>query len=141
MNIEKKNIIKAIKEYFCNKTEVTYAYVFGSFISSKNYHDVDIAISLEEDFNKNDNKKYPYGYESKIISELEQLLRTKVDIVIMNNAGITILKRIINSGELIIERHKNQRIAYENYIRKLYIDASAVRKIKRKYLSKKINHA
>lgn len=141
MENEKQNILNSVKEFLYNVKEVKYAYVFGSFVNLRNYHDIDIAIYLKNDFNKNDYQKYPYGYESKIITELEQLLRKKVDIVVMNGAGITILQRIINSGIVIIQGDKNQRIAYENYIRKLYIDANAIRQIKRKYLSKKIDHA
>ena len=99
-----------------------------------NYHDIDIAICLEKNFNKNDYVKYPYGYESKLNSELEQLLRRKVDIVIMNNAGLTLLRKIVNMGKVIIGEQEQQRITYENYIRKLYIDAENIRSIKRRYL-------
>ena len=130
MDTNKQIIVEKIKKYLRNKNEVMYAYIFGSFLIKENYHDLDIALYLDKEFDKNDFVEYPYGYESKIMTELEQLLKQRIDIVIMNNAGITILQRIINKGKLIVSKNDKHRIDYENYIRKLYIDAGTIRKIK-----------
>ncbi|MGC8654494.1 MAG: type VII toxin-antitoxin system MntA family adenylyltransferase antitoxin [Candidatus Kryptoniota bacterium] len=138
MVLEKKHIEDKITNYLYQRDEVLLAYIFGSFVQRDNYHDIDIAVYLKNDFNKNDFKKFPYGYESGVIAELISLLRKNVDFVVMNNAEILIQKRIIDAGKLIISKDERTRIYYENHIRKLYIDMENLRKIRRHYLSAKI---
>ncbi len=139
--MKKKEILQKIENYLIRFDEILYAYVFGSFLHKENYHDVDIAIFLHPDFDKNNFIEYPYGYESKIISDLTSLTKNKIDIVVMNNAALTIRQRIINKGILVFCKDEKSRIKYENSIRKLYIDANNIRKIKRKYLREKISNA
>jgi len=59
----------------------------------------------------------------------------------MNNADISLQQRIINKGFLLFSKDDRIRISYENLIRKLYIDSENIRRIKRKYLNKKISDA
>ncbi|GBD91794.1 hypothetical protein BMS3Abin04_02526 [bacterium BMS3Abin04] len=139
--MEKQEIKKIITEYLIKKDEILIAYIFGSFVHKNKFHDIDIAVYLKNDFNKNDLKKYPYGYESELISDLTKLVRSKIDFIVINNAGITIQHRIVNKGMLLFSKDEKFRISFENYIRKLYIDAENIRKIKRKYLVRKINNA
>ena len=133
----KKNIAGFLRE----KKEITFAYLFGSFVQKDNFHDIDIALYLARDFNKNDLEKFPYGYESRLISEINLLVREKIDLIVMNNAEILIQQRIINKGYLLFSRDERVRISYENFIRKLYIDTESLRSIKKHYLSLRINNA
>lgn len=137
----KINIEDTIRTFLKNKIEITFAYIFGSFVQKDQYHDIDIAVYLSDDFNKNDFKKFPYGYESILISELTLLVREKIDFVVMNNADITLQQRIINKGTLLFSKDEHHRITYENRIRKLYLDSENIRRIKMKYLNKKILNA
>lgn len=130
-----------INEFLQSKDEIIFAYIFGSFIKNEKYHDIDTAVYLNKNFNKNDLEKFPYGYESFLISELTFLAREKVDFVVMNNADITLQQRIINKGTLLFSKDERIRIMYENLIRKLYIDSENIRRIKRKYLNIKIINA
>lgn len=137
----KEEIESKINRFLQSRPEISFAYIFGSFIQNENYHDIDIAVYLYKNFDKNDLKKFPYGYESSLISELTLLVRKKVDFIVMNNADITLQQRIINKGILIFSKDDHIRISYENFIRKLYIDSDNIRRIKRKYLNKKIVNA
>jgi uncharacterized protein len=140
MEMNKSIIKNKIKELLFNKPEISFAYIFGSFIQKEHYHDIDIAVYLTEKFNKNDLKKFPYGYESLITGSIMELLHTdKVDLVLMNNASILLTNRIINTGELLFDKDKFKRVAFENYNRKLFIDTENFRKIRTHYLLKKIN--
>lgn len=136
--MNKDEIENKIRKFLFDKTEVTFAYIFSSFIHKDIYHDIDIAAYLSPSFNKNDFEKFPYGYESLLISDLSSLVRKNIDFVVMNNAGILIQQRIINKGILLFSKDERKRISYENYIRKLYIDAEPLRKIKSYYLEKNI---
>ena len=52
MNSEKLNIKDIVSAFLQQFDEIVFAYLFGSFISSNNYHDIDIAVYLEDEFNK-----------------------------------------------------------------------------------------
>jgi predicted nucleotidyltransferase len=140
MNI-KTEIENKIKHFLESRIEIGFAYIFGSFVKNENYHDIDIAVYLNKNFDKNDLIRFPYGYESFMISELTFLVKKKVDFIVMNNAEITLQQRIINKGTLLFSKDDHIRISYENFIRKLYIDSENIRRIKRKYLNKKIINA
>ncbi|MFZ1292537.1 MAG: nucleotidyltransferase domain-containing protein [Melioribacteraceae bacterium] len=141
MPIDKIKIKEQIRAFLFKREEIRIVYIFGSFVSKDYYHDIDIAVFLKKDFNKTDPAKFPYGYESELNSEINLLVRQKIDFVVMNNAEITLQHRIINKGILLFSKDEPKRISYENYIRKLYIDSANIRKIKRKYLSGKITNA
>ena len=138
----KKEVFNKLKNFLSDRQEIDFAYLFGSFVKSHHYHDIDIAVHLEKNFNPDDYKKFPYGYESNLIADISALLKTdKIDLVIFNKAGILIQQRIINSGMLLFERNRYKRISYENYIRSLYIDAEPLRRIKMFYLKRYLNNA
>lgn len=138
----KKEVFNKLKNFLSDRQEIDFAYLFGSFVKLDHYHDIDIAVYLEKNFNPDDYKKFPYGYESNLIADISALLRTdKIDLVIFNKAGILIQQRIINSGILLFERNRYKRISYENYIRSLYIDAEPLRRIKMFYLKRYLNNA
>lgn len=139
--MNKKVIENKIKQFLFSRPEISFAYIFGSFVQRDHYHDIDVAVYLSDDFNKNDMKKFPYGYESCLISELILLVRKDIDLVVMNNAAIMIQQRIINKGILLFSKDERKQVFYENYIRKLYIDAEPLRKIKRYYLAGNIINA
>lgn len=138
---EKTHIETEIRKFLQNRSEIIFAYIFGSFIRTDNYHDIDIAVYLDKNFDKNDLKKFPYGYESMLLGKLTDLLREKVDFIVLNNADITLQQRIINKGSLLFSQNDSLRISYENFIRKLYIDSENIRRIKSKYLNNKILNA
>lgn len=137
--MDKEKIKNTIAEFLRNREEIIFAYIFGSFVKKENYHDIDIAVYLSENFNKDDLSSYPYGYESFLIGSLMKLLHTnKIDLVVINNAPLLITNRIINNGILLFDKDKLLRINFENKNRKLFIDTENLRKIKTYYLSEKI---
>ncbi len=140
MSLGKKQIIDKITNYISGRKEIEFAYIFGSFVDSDFYHDVDICIYLNKNYNYRDNNKFPFGYESLINGELSLLLKTdKIDVVILNKANPAISQRIVNKNILLFERGFLGRIEIENRIRKEYIANENLRKIKSYYLKQKLN--
>jgi len=42
-----KNIIEIkIKEFLFGRPEISFAYIFGSFVQREHYHDIDVAVYL-----------------------------------------------------------------------------------------------
>jgi len=139
--MNKKEIEQKIIDYLFNYDEILIAYLFGSFVNKEYFHDVDIAVYLKNDFNRNDFKKFPFGYESELSGNLSQLLKIKVDFIVLNNAEILFQQRVINNGKVLFSKDDNYRIYYENQIRKIYLDLEPVRKIQNFYLNQKISNA
>ena len=52
----KTEIENKINRFLQRRPEISFAYIFGSFIQNKNYHDIDITVYLSGNFNKNDLK-------------------------------------------------------------------------------------
>ena len=138
---QKELVVKKVTDFLIKREEVERAYIFGSFTSMDKYHDIDIAVYLKDGFNKYDPINHPFGYESTLIGELISVVKKEVDFIVMNNAGLLIQHRIINKGMLLFCRNDKTRIHYENYIRKLYIDAEHIRNIQNYYLRKEYDNA
>ncbi len=134
----KNNIKNLIKEYLLQKDEIEFSYIFGSFVVKENFHDVDIAVFLNEKFNNRDEKKFPYGYESKMIGELSRIIKKNVDFIVLNTASLSLIREILKNNVILFERDKDKRVHFEIYNHKLINDAESIRKIKKYYLSEKI---
>ena len=63
----KTNIRNKITEYLSGRPEISFAYLFGSFVEIDNYKDIDIAVYIKPDFDFNEQKKYPFGYEADLL--------------------------------------------------------------------------
>jgi uncharacterized protein len=138
---EKNNIQVQINDFLYKRSEISFAYIFGSFIQRDHYHDIDIAVYLLDEFNQNNRNKFPYGYASMISGNLMKLLHMKkVDVILLNNSPLLITNRIINTGKLLFDKNKYKRIEFENYNRKMFIDTENFRKIRTYYLVNKINN-
>jgi len=137
--MNKQNIIAKIRNYLFQKSEIDFAYIFGSFTQKEYYNDIDIAVSIKSGFNYKNLDLYPFGYASLLLVELLKIIKhNKTDVVIMNDAGLLMLNRIVNKGLLLFDHNTYGRIYFENRIRKEYIDSENVRKIKDFYIKEKI---
>lgn len=94
-----------LKDYFNQREDIAFAFLFGSVAKSKvrKEGDVDIAIyfypekDIEwEDFNKT------YKGESKIGLDLERLLKKEVDLVVLNRTRAVLADEIVRKGKPII---------------------------------------
>jgi predicted nucleotidyltransferase len=135
---DKEAVVRKLTDFLSQRSEIEFAYIFGSFPASDTFHDIDIAAALVRNNNTEDRNIYPWGYESFMLGQLYGLLKTeKVDFVVINKAGLVLQQRIISKGLLLFDRDIFKRVEYENYIRKSYIDAEHLRKIQLYYMNRK----
>ncbi len=94
---EKEKIIERIRKTLKKRSEVCFAYLFGSFTKHNLVRDIDVAIwvkrgtdSLEEVI--------------KLSEELERETRLPVDVVVLNNAPVTLRYNVFREGQLILVR-------------------------------------
>ena len=103
-----------LAEFFQEREEVLFAYIFGSLVtkSSNKFSDIDIAIFA--DMKKIDNREYRYGYQADVLTDLMNLLHTdKVDLVILNYAPPLLKHRVIYYGELLYSANEKERINFQ----------------------------
>jgi uncharacterized protein len=112
----KNNIFDIIKDEVSSHSEVMFAYVFGSFVESDKYNDIDVAIYLQES-DITDSRWYEIDFGLK----LEKALGTKVDLVILNRAPDHLIHQI-SKGNLVLDRNEDKRLDFLLPAWKRYFD-------------------
>lgn len=128
---EKKVIIERISSRLSKQKKIVFAYIFGSFVLEKNFHDIDIGIFIA-------NKKgiNPLNFELRKENEINSLVHFPVDVRIINDAPISFVYHVIKDGLLIKDDAPSKRADFEGMIFKKYLDLAFFRK---QYLREVIN--
>jgi len=127
LTLKKSKTIKKIKNFIQNRNEIIFAYIFGSFIEEENFHDIDIAIYLNE--NKTSAKST--FYEIELSNQIENITSIPIDIIRLNSALDAIVYRA-SKGLLIKNTNDNLRVNYITTCWKKYWD---YQKIIQEYMS------
>lgn len=107
---------ETIRTYFSADGNVTAVYLFGSQAKGKATakSDIDLAVLLRE--------KPGYDYRLRVMSELAGLLKTEVDVLVLDQCGILMQRQVLKHGIVLYERDRRARIAFEIRSRKMYFD-------------------
>ena len=119
--MEKEQIYDIIKSTISKRTDIIFAYIFGSFATNMDtpLSDIDIAVFHKE-------RKSAYGYrmiEFEIENQMLHVLpNKKFDVRSLNDAPITITGKILNEGKLLF--FSNEKFYYDYLVaqRILYMD-------------------
>ena len=110
---------KQIKNYFKSRKEISAVYLFGSAATGSETagSDIDIAILLKRGINP-----YKPDIQLKIMSDLELLLKKRVDVILLNSADLILEHQIRKHGKVLIDNNPKVRVTYELDARKKYFD-------------------
>ncbi len=120
MNFEKLKV--AFHQIFSEKNEIIASYLYGSFLSSEFYEDIDIGLLIRNDF------KPGVLYEAKLSGQLEKLLKKTfntfkpVDVRILNGKPLRFLFSVLKNSKLIYSKDDHKRVQFEAKIMKEYLD-------------------
>ena len=106
--------------YLQSRTDIHFAYLFGSLAKGKTspLSDVDIAVYLSEDADFIENKM-------EILGKLMNLLQTdEIDLVILNTAPLMLRMKILENKKVIVDRDPFLRHNYESLTMRKYFDFS-----------------
>jgi len=112
-------------------------YLFGSHakVTAGPLSDVDLAVLFE----KNNRPKTYFAKRLHLISAFSRTLHTnEVELIVLNNAPVSLSYQVVKDGELLYERDRIQRIAFEAKTVSAYLDSRFLREIGRRYLKKRI---
>lgn len=114
--INKEKAIETLK-ILLDREEIVFSYVFGSFIFSSSFNDIDIAIYLKED------SPYLYDrwYDIRLALKLEEKIGIPVDLIIINNAPDHLIYDI-SKGKVIIDKDEDLRLDFITRAWKRYFD-------------------
>lgn len=130
-------IDSVIREYFKNREEVIFAYLFGSYAkgTTNKLSDIDIAIFVNPELCEEEG----FGYRANLLADLMQVLHTNnCDLVILTHASPLLSHQVIRYGKCIFSRDEKRRIKFEVNSFKRYVDTKRLRDIQSQYMYKRI---
>jgi predicted nucleotidyltransferase len=128
---DKEKIIKALSSHLIPQhPDITVTYLFGSFITSDSFADIDVGVITAEELAK------PLEFEIALEKELEGICKYSVDVRVLNGAPLSFCQSVIREGRVIVDREPNVRSDFEGRILKLYFDFARFR---RRYLAEVMN--
>jgi predicted nucleotidyltransferase len=83
----KQTLTKSIETLLAARREILFAYLFGSFIEDGHFRDIDVGIYVDE----TDDTVTDIFYEVDLSSQVEEIVKFPVDIVILNHAPAAIV--------------------------------------------------
>lgn len=94
----KLEIKQIITMQLIKDNSIVFAYIFGSFVESYDYNDIDLAVYSENnDFDT-----------IKLACELEKLLKINIDVIDIRKVPDNLIHSI-SKGEIIIDKDENFR--------------------------------
>jgi predicted nucleotidyltransferase len=112
---------KSVVDFLSKQEHVKLAYLFGSVAEGKKgkLSDVDLAVFLDESLSKPDR----FNLQLKLIYELTGIMKTdKVDLVIMNDAPLSLNYEIIKANHPLLVEDEGKKIDFEHRILSRYLD-------------------
>lgn len=113
----KENIKSAIRKILKTKTEVGFAFLHGSFLEERSFHDIDVAVFISEDEIPDDF----FDYELSLSSILEGRVRLPMDVKILNHAPLA-FRYEVTRGEVIFSRDEEARLRFVENAWNQYLD-------------------
>ena len=104
------DMIKALKNYFQERKDVAFAFLFGSAARGRlrREGDIDIAIYFwPEKGIEWENGSKRYEGENRIALDLEKILRKEVDLIILNRAKAVLADEAIRRGMPLVVKDRS----------------------------------
>lgn len=118
--MDKKEIERKIGAAISIYEDIDIAYIFGSFLDSEKFNDIDVAIVLNRELNAY--KRFKFAMQ--IARELEKEIKPgfEFDVKILNYSPIEFQHEVLKKGIMIFKRDENRRIEYETTLISTYLD-------------------
>lgn len=103
---EKREVKEKIASFLKKQKEISFAFIFGSFLEKEpiGFRDIDIAIFLNP---SKISEKESFDYETELACQIGKLISfpaDKIDIKILNFAPTSFQNNVFSRGELLFAR-------------------------------------
>ncbi|MDI6735512.1 MAG: nucleotidyltransferase domain-containing protein [bacterium] len=102
-------IVSKLSKIILQKSDITFAYIHGSFLTQERFNDIDIALYVKE---KVMDKINVVDFEIDLSLEIEEVLKIPVDVRILNSAPLS-FKYQTSAGYLLFSLDEERR---ENFL-------------------------
>ncbi|MEI8174715.1 MAG: HepT-like ribonuclease domain-containing protein [bacterium] len=105
-----QELVKKLNNYFQNREDVSFAYLFGSVVSGNTHSesDVDIGIYFVPKTNELEYESImEYENEDKIWLDLEKIIGKRTDMVVLNRAPSTLAYSVLQNGKKIFVKDED----------------------------------
>ena len=136
--LEGEELIAALKRYFAEQPDVVAAYLFGSHAAGKAHpgSDVDTAVLLSEE-----DSFARFERRLRLIDEVSDLCGREADVIVLNDAPPLLQHQVLKHGQLLFERDRTARVAFEVRAGKIYADLKPMRRFFQHILFHEIKEA
>ena len=96
---KRREVREKIKQTLLTRKEIVFAFIFGSFLDSPSFRDIDIGVYL-----KSIKKEDIFDYELNLAEKIAKKCHLALDIVeikVLNFAPSSFLNNIFNRGQLL----------------------------------------
>jgi uncharacterized protein len=113
-----------VRAFFDAEPSAVAVYLFGSTARGEAgpKSDVDVAVLFDAA-----PAATLMGPGLSLAGRLEQLLGTRVDLIVLNHAPADLVHRVLRDGDLLLDRDPSRRIAFEVAKRNEYFDLQPIR--------------
>lgn len=134
-------LLPKLKEELQKDKDILFCYIFGSYGKGKitPLSDVDVAVYLI-------NVKDYFDKKLTLLGKINDILKTdEVDLVILNEAPLTLIHQILKTKKILFSKDELSRISFEVKSQMFYFDAAplrrrAVERLKRRIEEKKYGY-
>ncbi len=109
-----------IGEIISRFEDVDIAYIFGSFLESDKFNDIDVALVVSKELNPY--RRFKFAME--VARELEKEIkpRYEFDVKILNYSPVEFQHEVLKKGKVVFLRDETKRIEYESRLLSTYLD-------------------
>ncbi|MCR4430965.1 MAG: nucleotidyltransferase domain-containing protein [Tepidanaerobacteraceae bacterium] len=118
--MDKKECIADIMRYFAKQDDVSTVYLFGSVVKKKTTENSDVDIAVL--FIRGLSLLHRFERKLEFANDLEDILKTKVDIVDLENADLYFVHQVMLKKEIVLDRDIERRVSFEVEKRRKYFD-------------------
>lgn len=118
--MDKKECITKIMRYFAKQDDVSTVYLFGSVVKKRTTQNSDVDIAVL--FIRGLSLLYRFERKLELANDLEDILKTKVDIVDLENADLYFIHQVMLTKEIVLDRDIERRVSFEVEKRRKYFD-------------------
>ena len=129
-----KKLFPKLKDKLSFDNSILFAYVFGSYGKSRPgpLSDVDIGVFLKETENH-------WEKRLQLIEKITSVLKTdEIDLVILNEAPLSLRFEVIKTGKVLFSRDEDKRIDFEAMTYDFYCDTEQLRRFHQNAVLKRL---
>lgn len=115
----KETTVENLKKKLSSRNEIIFSYIHGSFLDNYPFHDIDIAVYVDQE-KIISQKAFDYSFQLSL--DLSKETGFEIDIQIMNYAPLGFQHSVLKNGILLFSKNEKLRLDLIENISLEYID-------------------